>query len=139
MALHTDLSIYKLCYDLLKLTATLTRNMPKDWKTSYGTMMRNECLSMLLLIAKANAAKDKVPHIAALLEHQLVISLLFQLANDMRFISPKQYAETVVLTGRIGAQAGGWKRQQEEQAMARTSHAAAPAARGSRPSRPSAS
>lgn len=137
MAIHTDLSIYKLCYDLLKLTATLTRNMPKDWKTSYGTMMRNECLSMLLLIAKANAAQDKVPHLGALLEHQHVISLLFQLANDMRFISPKQYAETVVLTGRIGAQAGGWKRQQEE-AKARQPHAAAPVARGSRPSRPSA-
>lgn len=132
MAIHTDLAIYKLCYDLLKLTATLTTNMPRDWKTSYGVMMRNECLSMLLAIARANAAQDKVPHITALLEHQHVLSLLFQLANDMRFISPKQYADTVMLTGRIGRQAGGWRNQS-------AATAAAPVARGSRPSRPCAS
>lgn len=132
MALHTDLEIYKLCYDLLKLTATLTRNMPRDWKPSYGTMMRNECLSMLLLIAHANAAADKVPHLSTLLERQHSLSLLFQLAHDMRFISPKQYGATVELTERIGRQAGGWRRKSLERAQA----AASPVARGSRPSRP---
>ena len=129
MALHTDLAIYKLCYDLLRTAAELTRNMPKDWKQSYGTMMRNECLSMLLLIARANAAADKVPHITVLLEHQHTLGLLFQLAHDMRFISPKQYAATVLLTGRIGQQAGGWRKKSMETA-------ASPVARGSRPSRP---
>src|SRR3990167_5970484 len=41
MALHTELPIYKVTYDLAMLAATLTRNMPRDFRSLYGRMLTN--------------------------------------------------------------------------------------------------
>ncbi|MEO5738356.1 MAG: four helix bundle protein, partial [Variovorax sp.] len=61
-----------------------------------------------VLIGRANAARDKAPHITELLEHQHVVELLLRLAHDKRFISAKQWAASVELSNRVGKQAGGW-------------------------------
>jgi hypothetical protein len=111
MAIHTQLPVYKLCYDLLKLTAELTKNMPRDFKASFGVELRKHCVNTLVLIARANAASDKVPHLSRLLEALHVAELMLRLSHDMRFISPAQFAATVVLTDRIGKQVGGWRKQ----------------------------
>jgi hypothetical protein len=111
MAIHTDLPVYKLCYDLLTLTARLSSNMPRDFKSSFGVQLRNECVSMLVLIARANAARQKVPHITALLESLHVVELMVRLAHDLMHITHKQYATALDITERIGRQAGGWRRQ----------------------------
>ena len=110
MALHIDLPIYKLTYDLLDLATDLTRNMPRDFKASLGQQIRVECVAMIVLIGKANAAQDKSPALDALLEHLQVVELLMRLSHDKRFISPRQWARSVELTERIGAQAGGWRK-----------------------------
>ena len=44
MALHTDLPIYKVAYDLLDAITDLAKNMPRDFKQSIGGKLR-ECLS----------------------------------------------------------------------------------------------
>jgi len=111
MAIHTELPVYKLCYDLFTLAAKLTRNMPRDFKSSYGVELRRECVAMLILIARANAAKHKVPHLSALLESLHVVELMVRLSHDMEHISHKQYATALDITERIGRQAGGWRRQ----------------------------
>jgi hypothetical protein len=111
MALHTQLPIHKLAYDLLGLAVDLVRNMPRDVKATLGSTIRDECLRMLLLIAKANAAGDKVPHITALLEARETVELLLRTCHDKRFISHAQWARAVELTESIGKQAGGWRKQ----------------------------
>jgi hypothetical protein len=110
MALHTHLPIYKLAYDLLDLAADLTRNFPRDFKASLGGRIRDECVDMLVLIGRANAATHKVPHIAALLERLHVAELLLRLSHDKHFISHAQWARAVEITDRIGKQAGGWRK-----------------------------
>jgi hypothetical protein len=110
MALHIDLPIYKLAYDLLDLATDLTRNMPRDFKASLGNQIRNECVSLMVLIGRANIARDKTPHLDAMLESQQVIELLMRLSHDKRFISPKQWTRSIDLTDRIGAQTGGWRK-----------------------------
>ena len=110
MALSKDLPIYKLAYDLLCLAAEVTRNMPRDFKASLGGRVRDECVTMLVLIGRANAAADKVPHINELLEHLHVVELLMRLAHDKRFISHKLWADSVALSDRLGKQASGWRR-----------------------------
>jgi hypothetical protein len=110
MALHIDLPVYKAAYDLLDLATDLTRNMPRDFKASLGNQIRNECVALLVLIGRANAADDKVPHVDAMLESQQVIELLMRLSHDKRFISPKQWARSIELTDRIGKMAGGWRK-----------------------------
>ena len=109
MALHIDLPIYKLAYDLLSLATDLTRNMPRDFKASLGQQIRVGCVQLIVLIGRANQARDKAAVLDELLEHLQVIELLMRLSNDKRFISPKQWATSVELTDRIGRQAGGWR------------------------------
>jgi len=118
MALHKDLPVYKLAYDLLCLATDLTRNMPRDFKASLGGRLRDECLDVLLLVARANAAQDKGPHLSALLEHLQVVELLLRLAHDKRFISHSQYARSVQVTDSVGAQAGGWRKAMAAKALA---------------------
>lgn len=111
MTLHIHLPIYKAAYDLMQLSAQLTRNMPRDFKSSYGSKLRDECVELVLLIGRANAARDKVPHLDSLIERLEVAELLIRLAHDLRFISSRQYAVAVEVMGSIGKQAGGWRKQ----------------------------
>jgi hypothetical protein len=110
MAMHTDLKIYKIAYDLLSLSTDITRNIPRDLKAGLGAQVREECLAVLMLIARANAAKDKGPNLVELLERVQVIELLMRVFKDKRFISIPQYASAILLTSSIGKQANGWKR-----------------------------
>jgi len=111
MALHKHLPIYKAAYDLLDLAADLTRNMPREFKSSLGARLRDECVDLLVLIGRANAARDKLPHLDALIERLEVAELLIRLSHDKRFISNGQYARAIEVTGSIGKQAGGWRKQ----------------------------
>jgi hypothetical protein len=119
MAIHTSLSIYQSAYSLLGLAADLVKNMPRDFKGSFGRKIHDECIEILVLIGRANAARDKVEHIENLLEHLQVAELLIRLARDKRFISTKQYAAAVEVTTEVGKQATGWKKH----AAARPPHA----------------
>ena len=110
MAIHTHLPIYKMAYDLLGVAADLVKNMPRDFKGTFGRKINEECIEILVLIARANAARDKVRHIEDLLERVQVAELLIRLARDKRFISIPQYAGAVALTSQVGKQATGWKK-----------------------------
>jgi hypothetical protein len=110
MALHSTLPIYKVTYELLVLATEITRNMPRDFKASMGGKIRKECLKLVLLIYRANAASDKVPHLTRLLERLQVAELLFRLSKDLRLIGVKQYARAIELTAAIGKQANGWRK-----------------------------
>lgn len=110
MALHSSLPIYKVAYDLLSIATDLTRNMPRDYRASIGTKIREECVELVILIFRANSARQKVPHLDSLLEHLQVAELLIRLSCDKRFISRDQYAKAIELTGSIGRQANGWRK-----------------------------
>jgi len=110
MALHSNLPIYKVAYDLLSVATDVTKNMPRDFKASLGGRIRDECVELVVLIGRANAARDKTPHIDALLERLQVAELLLRLSKDKRFISLKQYATAIELTSNVGKQANGWRK-----------------------------
>ncbi|NDL70534.1 four helix bundle protein [Vreelandella alkaliphila] len=110
MALHTQLPIYKLAYDLLSFATDITRNIPRDLKAGLGAKVRDECIEVLVLIARSNAAANKTPHLTELLERLQVIEFLLRLFKDKRFISIKQYAAAITLTADIGKQGNGWKK-----------------------------
>ena len=110
MALHTELPIYKVAYDLLDVIMDLVRNMPRDFKQSIGTKLRDECVEIVVLIFKANCAREKTTHLDQLIERLQVSELLLRLSRDKRLISTKGYASAIELTKAIGKQAGGWRR-----------------------------
>lgn len=110
MGLHTDLPIYKVAYDLFDASTELAKNMPRDFKQSVGGKLRDECLEVTVLIFRANCARDKAPHLGALIERLQVAELLLRLARDKRLISTGQYARAIALTGSLGKQANGWRK-----------------------------
>ena len=110
MAMHTDLKIYKVSMDLLSLATSLTRNIPRDLKLSLSKRVIDECIDVLMLIARANASKDKQPHLTLLVEKVQVIEFLMRLFKENRFISIPQHAKAIEVTTSIGKQANAWKR-----------------------------
>src|SRR5689334_19034070 len=110
MALHSELPIYKVAYDLLGLVVQISRNMPRDVKQQVGAELRDECVRITVLIFRANVAREKGPHLLELLERLQVAELLIRLSHDLRFIGQKQYAAAIALTGQIGKQANGWRK-----------------------------
>lgn len=110
MAMHTDLPIHKVAFDLLSLATDVTRNIPRDLKTGLGAKVRDECIEVMVLIARANAAREKHLHLASLVERVQVIEFLLRLFKEKRFISVKQHAAAIQLTASIGKQANAWKR-----------------------------
>jgi hypothetical protein len=110
MALHTQLPIYKVAYDLLDVVTDLAKNMPRDFKVSIGGKISHEVVEIVVLIFRANVASDKSRHLQELIERLQVAELLIRLARDKRLISTKQYAAAVELTTSVGKQANGWRR-----------------------------
>lgn len=110
MAMHTELSIFKAASGLLQMATNLTKNIPRELKQSLGRRVIDECIDVLMLIARANATQDKRPHLSVLVEKLQVIELLMRLFKDSRFISVEQHARTMEVTTSIGRQANAWKR-----------------------------
>lgn len=110
MAIHTELPIYKVAYDLLGVVIELVKNMPREVKQSIGSKVRDECIVIATLVFRANVAADKAPHLLELIERLAVAELLLRLARDFRYISTGQYAKAIALTGSIGKQANGWRK-----------------------------
>lgn len=92
MAMHTDLPIHKVAFDLLSLATDVTRNIPRDFKAGLGAKVRDECIEVMVLIARANATKDKHQHLGTLVERVQVIEFLLRLFKEKRFISVAQHA-----------------------------------------------
>lgn len=110
MALHTQLPIYKVAYDLLDIVTDLVKNMPRDFKQSIGGKISAECVEIVVLIFRANCARDKPPHLGDLIERLQVAELLLRLARDKRLIATSGYAKAIELTQSVGKQANGWRR-----------------------------
>ena len=110
MAFHTELPIYKVAYDLLSVAVDYVRNMPRPIKAALGNRVTELCVGIVLLIARANSVRDKVPPLETLLERNEELNLLLRLCKDKRFISLKQYAAAIGLTDSVGKQANGWRK-----------------------------
>lgn len=110
MAIHTTLPIYKVAYDLLDVIIDLAKNMPRDFKQSIGSKLRDESVDIVTLIFKANVSHDKAVYLVSLIERVQVCELLLRLSRDRRFISTSQYAKAIELTSSISKQANGWRR-----------------------------
>jgi hypothetical protein len=110
MAIHTELPIYKLTYELMLLTMELTKHMPRELKATLGRKLHEECFNLTILVYRANCATAKTPHLDMLLERVQVAELLFRLAHDLRAISTGQYSRGVRAHGQ-DRQARQWLAQ----------------------------
>lgn len=110
MAIHTQLPIYKVAYDLLDVVTDVVKNMRRDFKRSIGEKINAECIEITVLVFRANVSINKSPHLLELIERLQVIELLIRLAMDKKLISRGAYAKAIDLSTMIGKQANGWRR-----------------------------
>jgi hypothetical protein len=109
MALHSSLPIYRDVYALTVLVANLVSNIPRKHKRR-GDKLDDECSELMVLVFRANVARNKVPYLSELVERVESLNFMFRLCCDLKIISERQYAQGVALLGGIGRQANGWKK-----------------------------
>lgn len=63
MANYDNLPVYKAAYDLLQSVYEKTGNVPRDVRFTLVETLKNELTEIIVLIYKANATPDKLPHI----------------------------------------------------------------------------
>lgn len=110
MTLHTELPIYKKGCELVKLAFLVQQQMPRGQKRHLGEKITQHCTDMLDLMALANASRgqERAQFIRALLQRTHATQVLLRVCHDMRFISPKLWAGSILLLDSIGKQGGGW-------------------------------
>ncbi len=111
MALHSELPLYRSCYDLLGVAAEVIRNMRRDIKRALGDRLLNSCIGLDLHLRQANIDQDKEPELLRLLAELEVIELLARVCRDKHWIPIAHYAQIVELTQSIGKQTNGWRRE----------------------------
>jgi len=110
MAIHTQLPIYKVVYDLLDIVADIAKNMDRSFKRTIGETIITESMKLAVLVFRANVSQDKAPHLTELIERLQVIELLLRLGHDKRVISRPAWTKAIQQTTSIGKQASGWRR-----------------------------
>ena len=110
MTLHTDLPIYRKGVDLLKLAFHVQQQMPRSFKRTLGEKITVHCADMLDLMALANASRgpERAAHIRALLQRSHATQVLLRVCHELRFISPKVWADSMLLLESLGKQGSGW-------------------------------
>ena len=114
MAQYHHLPIYKLTYDLLLRIMEVTKNFPREYKYTLGQKLKEEITELVVMIYKANTARHKEQHIAAILERVQVVQLLIRLSHDMRLLPRKHYADLAEKTDTLARQAQGWLQSSEK-------------------------
>ena len=119
MALTTDLDIYKQATGLLSLAIDVQAQIPRAFRASMGNRIADECVELLVLIGRANAARTgerRSALIETLLERLDVAKFLLRAAHEKRLIATKVWTSSIQLTDSVGKQANGWLRSARQRA-----------------------
>lgn len=108
MAQYKHLPIYKATYDLLLRLMMAIKDFPRDYKYTLGQKMRDEVLSLILFIYRANGSTDRTAHITEIVERIQLVEVMLRMAHDLRVLPRGQYAGLVEMTDSLARQAQGW-------------------------------
>jgi hypothetical protein len=88
----------------------VTKNFPREYKYTLGQKMKDESIELVVLIYRANSAKDRHASIGEIIERVQVLQLLMRLAHDLGILQRKHYADLAEKTDSLARQAQGWLR-----------------------------
>jgi hypothetical protein len=110
MSLTQELEIYKAADTLLGLALQVQAQVPRAYRVAVGQRISNECADILLLVARANAARgeSRALQIEQLLERVEAATVLLRAAHRLRIISSGVWAQSIELTDSVAKQAHGW-------------------------------
>ena len=87
---------------------TATKDFPREYKYTLGQKIKEELIELVVMIYRANSARDKAQHIESILERVQAIQLMMRLAHDMRILPRRHYAALSEMTDSLARQAQGW-------------------------------
>ncbi len=108
MANYDNLPVYKAAYDLLQDVYKGTGNVPRDVRFTLVETLKNELTEIIVLIYKANATPDKLPHIERAREMVVSVKVRLRLLHDLRHISVKAYARFAEQVESVSKQLASW-------------------------------
>ena len=113
MSFHENLPIYKKALDLAVYIETIAGNFSRAHKYTIGTDLRNSSKKALLLIARANCAKDKKECLLELRDSIEEIKILIRVSKELKvFRSFTSFEHITRLTMDVAKQCEGWLRSQ---------------------------
>jgi four helix bundle protein len=113
MSFHENLPIYKKALDLAIYIETIARDFSRYHKYTVGTDLRNSSRKILLLIARANYAKDKQARLLEVRENIEEVKTLIRISKELKvFRSFKSFEYITRLTVDVAKQCEGWLRSQ---------------------------
>lgn len=110
MSLAKDLEIYRAADALLKLALKVQAQVPRAYRVAVGMRISNEAADILVLVARANAARgeSRAMQLRSLLERVEAARVLLRAAYELKIIARGIWAESIELTDSVGKQANGW-------------------------------
>ena len=113
MAVYENLPVFKASYDLLLASLKLCRNLPRDYRYTFGERLKTELTDLMICIYRANGSEEKRPYLVEARERVVVIKINLSLLHDMKQISLKQYALQSVNIESVSKQLTAWQKKQD--------------------------
>jgi len=85
-----------------------TKEFPKEFKFSLGERIQNTLVDTLILVYKANSARDKTPYIEKILENIQYLNLFLRISHDLHLIPDNRYSVFVEQSASAAKQASAW-------------------------------
>ncbi len=109
MARYEHLPIYKQAMDVAVHFEKVVAGFSRYHKYTLGTDLRNKSREIVVLIAKANSSREKLPRLLELREHLDELIILIRIGKDARtFKSFKAFQFAVEQVVQVSRQNEGW-------------------------------
>lgn len=108
---NINLPVYKDSYELLLYSFDLIKNLNREFKYTLGEKIRDELVSLLMNVFKANKLKnrtEKLTLVEVALQNIELVRLLFRLLFDLKQINMKQLVCVNVNIETVRRQLIGW-------------------------------
>ena len=113
MATYNQLPVYKATYDLLLYVYQTGKDVQRDYRYTLGETLKRDLITILTLIYRANANRQKVEIIVEAREKLVAVKLQLRLLHDLKQLSLKNYANASLMTESISKQLSAWQKSYE--------------------------
>jgi len=110
MALYYNLPVYTSSYKLTMTLFATIENFSRQYKYTTGQQIKEEAMSLIKNIYRANKAIDKVPHIEQARENVEMIRLQLRLTQDFGDVSLKKFVEINLIIEGVSKQLASWEK-----------------------------
>lgn len=114
MALYYNLPVYKASYKLTKLLFLKTEDFAREYKYTIGQQIKDEAMTLIKNIYRANKSVHKLVHIEEARENVEIIRLQVRLMQDFGQLSLNVFVEMNQIIEEVSKQLTAWERYSKE-------------------------